>query len=491
MNAATFARLMAAFRVDQDLANLKARTLPTADNRKIVIFGSSVAAGFGSTGNNTGWAKLLADDLTPLGYTVVNKSVPSNATTDLINRFYADVVPELPDTVVIALSLANEDIIVSADKQATYTQYVNNIHRLVAMVRKIGARPIIGGTYPNSLYTAVEYAYCKQFDAEMEAAGIPLLPFMGTLDDGTGKWRAGTFADTHHPNNTGHLAMTRAIPRSLFARLPDGQDAIGRFDMRSDRAVQLGADTSTNAPIIYTPDYALGSFTVLARVRRPSGAAANKPVISLFSSAKAANSVRVLAPADAWVLQGASALVTSSRLSSAAGFDLLGITYDTHSDILRLWVNGVLVGADTASASLGTVAHIAFGGLSGAASANAVGYQFQDIGIWRTALNAEQMAEAARGEFIKGGLEVLAPCWDADVSATRRFVNLASSASALIASSASWSSVSGFGDMPAALAERPVATGSPSAINTMWSGTQAQYDAIGTKSDSTLYFITA
>ena len=132
-------------KVTQRLRQFDSMFNRATQNRKILVFGSSVAYGYGSPTFN-GWARRLAAALAPRGYTMVNKSIGGNKTTDLIGRFYADVVPENPGIVILGLSLANEGLL-GIYKEAVYTQYITNMRRLVAMCREMGYKVIVTGVY--------------------------------------------------------------------------------------------------------------------------------------------------------------------------------------------------------------------------------------------------------------------------------------------------------------------------------------------------------
>jgi hypothetical protein len=53
----------------------------------------------------------------------------------VIDRWYTDVVPERPDIVLVALSLGNENIIGSSEKEIVYNTYRKNMLRIIRMIR--------------------------------------------------------------------------------------------------------------------------------------------------------------------------------------------------------------------------------------------------------------------------------------------------------------------------------------------------------------------
>lgn len=88
------------------------------------------------------------------------------------------------------------------------------------MCRGIGAHVMLGGVYPNQRYTEKEYTLLKEVHEELKSwktkYSIDVFDFMTNLDDGTGKWQEGLYADFIHPNDKGHELMYHNIDLNLF-----------------------------------------------------------------------------------------------------------------------------------------------------------------------------------------------------------------------------------------------------------------------------------
>ncbi|SDA37985.1 MULTISPECIES: GDSL-type esterase/lipase family protein [unclassified Janthinobacterium] len=412
-------------KVTQRLRQFDSMFNRATQNRKILVFGSSVAYGYGSPTFN-GWARRLAAALAPRGYTMVNKSIGGNKTTDLIGRFYADVVPENPGIVILGLSLANEGLL-GIYKEAVYTQYITNMRRLVAMCREMGYKVIVTGVYGNNDYTAADYLYLKQADQELENSDIPYINFLGAIDDGTGKWRTGMSADAGHPNDDGYESMFRAIPLSLFDNVLSGLVCIPKAV--NPHTIEVVSMLNGSIPVKYTSENGFGSFSVMCRIRRTATGPSGKPLICLEHSSLAYQSVRVRNSTDVLELAigDSNGIVTDVATSTLNEYSVI-ITFDYFSNIWKLYVDGVLKGTIVFSPVQGQAYDtVAFGGRSDSAGFNSNGYEFSDFAVWRVALNQEQVADAAQGRISKASLNLYAPVIDTLVENGSRLINLAPS----------------------------------------------------------------
>ena len=223
--------------------------------KRLLVFGSSVAAGVGDA-SGSGWAGRLKDSLGP-DWLVVNKSVSGDTTSALLNRFDLDVVADKWDVVWIGLSLANEGII-GPTPEAVFESYVRNQRRLIKQIRQIGAIPVVSGPYPNSGYGPTEHAYCRRFNGLLNQWGVAGIDFMGSLDDGGGRWIPGYFLDALHPNAAGHEAMFRSIPPGLL----DGLLTAPTAGAPAPASITLGADQTNGNPVCYLPKTPLSDFTI-------------------------------------------------------------------------------------------------------------------------------------------------------------------------------------------------------------------------------------
>ncbi|MDX2212304.1 MAG: DUF1796 family putative cysteine peptidase [Oculatellaceae cyanobacterium bins.114] len=185
---------------------------------KIVVIGSSVALGC-SAWLLQGWAWHLGQALQQrYGHQLVNLSEIGTNVSTTIARFSQVVAPEKPDIVIIALSLGNEGLASSppSQRRAIQQHFENGLHQLVKMTRELGARPILGGVYPNGGYLPEHYGLLRETHKCMLTWGVPVLDWLSAVDDGQGRWKPGMWIDPAHPNTLGHRQMAEAIDLSLF-----------------------------------------------------------------------------------------------------------------------------------------------------------------------------------------------------------------------------------------------------------------------------------
>ena len=113
---------------------------PGAVKKKIIVLGSSVAAGWVTSYQKkydflNGYAARLGRYLEPQGWQVVNISIPGFDTEKTIARFDKDVLPQKPDFVFIALSLANEGLETEVP-DAVQARFTAGLKTLIDLCRK-------------------------------------------------------------------------------------------------------------------------------------------------------------------------------------------------------------------------------------------------------------------------------------------------------------------------------------------------------------------
>ncbi|WP_257236155.1 DUF1796 family putative cysteine peptidase [Nostoc sp. 'Peltigera malacea cyanobiont' DB3992] len=128
------------------------------------------------------------------------------------------VTPEKPDIVIIALSLGNEGLAYCSphERRAVQRRFESGLQQLVKMTRDIGAIPILGGVYPNGDYSLEHYRLIRDTHKRMLSWGVTVLDWLAAVDDGQGRWKAGTSFDPAHPNTVGHSLMYQQIDHHLF-----------------------------------------------------------------------------------------------------------------------------------------------------------------------------------------------------------------------------------------------------------------------------------
>jgi lysophospholipase L1-like esterase len=185
---------------------------------KIVVLGSSVAMGC-SAWLLEGWAKLLGDTLqAKYGHQLINVSELGSNVSRAIERFPQVVAPERPDVVIIGLSLGNEGLAHCSlpERRVIQKRFEAGLQQLIALIRELGAYPVLGAVYPNDAYQPEHAALLQDTHQRMLRWGVPVLDWLAVVQDGLGRWAPGLSLDPAHPNHAGHRAMFEAIDLSIF-----------------------------------------------------------------------------------------------------------------------------------------------------------------------------------------------------------------------------------------------------------------------------------
>ena len=132
--------------------------------------------------------------------------------------------PEVPGTVVIGLSLANEGL-ASTGSEAAARQladgFLLGLHELASSAERAGASVVLGGVYPNDDLDLTQTRELRRTHARMAAWRWPVINFLERTEAGAGQsplahWQPRMRADAWHPNEEGHAAMFDAINLRLF-----------------------------------------------------------------------------------------------------------------------------------------------------------------------------------------------------------------------------------------------------------------------------------
>lgn len=186
----------------------------TPPARRLVILGSSSAAGAGASSYGASWAGRLTEALAPLGVTVINRSINGSNTAASIERFARDVEALRPRYVVLSTSLHNE--LVLTRREEARKEFIENTRRLVEMSYEIGAIPILTTPFPNNAFDAGHRDLMTEVISDLERFGVPVWDFWGSVDNGSGRFLPGHTKDGLHPLDPAHRAFFEAIPLGLF-----------------------------------------------------------------------------------------------------------------------------------------------------------------------------------------------------------------------------------------------------------------------------------
>lgn len=380
----------------------------TPRERTIAVLGSSVAAGWVTAREagqdmKNGWAFRLARRLEPLGYKVVNVSVPGDTTEKVLARLDKDLFSLKPDIVVISLSLENEGIrgLGGRDPKKVYEGFGTNLRRIVAECREHGITPVVASCYANDNFgDPAIYRFIVGMSLEIASWDVPSINLLGALDRGDGRFIKGLTFDLDHPADRGHRELFLSIVPGLFEALAAGKPA----PERDSRPGYFSSGTAGRSRYLScVPADPMHSFTSIFEIRASGpGIAA-----SVRGGDGKASTIAVTENGDVALhaSTGAVQRVPASLLDGK--WHRVGWVYHYLKQEATLYVDGVAGGS---IAEAGVPVQFLLGG-SGRESPKGrpAAAGFRDWMIYRVPLNGAEIEAVQSGRLLPGSLEVFAP----------------------------------------------------------------------------------
>ena len=406
---------------------------PAAAARRIAVFGSSVANGTGDDLGKEGYTGRLREMLAPRGWDVLNQSRGGDNTKTMAPRFAPEgppdpkvryLLPVAPNYVLLGLSLGNEGIqngTTKADKDAIYAQFEAGMRGFVDKSRQHHIYPIVTLCYTRNDFTAVEYAYTRRMNLEINSWDVPSVNFLGAVDDGAGKWAKGFWHDALHPNAAGHLEMTRTFVPTLFDAIDQGKPI-----PKPSSAAAFARVGGGDAPITFTPDDPMhpfafgvtvraqadgtlasiaGSMLTIASEMKREERAGGRGAIEFEASTLAAGAPfteTIAIRHGVWTLKASTGTLVSAGVKADTQWHHLIVSHYTARGETLFYVDGTLAGKVAERLEPKRFA------LGGTASAD-----FKNLLIYRSALNADEVSALEHGTLLQASLEVYSPIDDA------------------------------------------------------------------------------
>ncbi len=369
---------------------------------RIVVLGSSTAAGAGASRPEWSWAGRLATTLKPYGYVIYNRSISGTNTQASLARFSRDVEPLRPGYVVLATSVVNE--LFFSRREEALREYLENTRELIRRVESIRAVPIVAGPIPNNAYDRNHRRLLRDLLDQLEAEGVMVWDFFSAVDDGYGRWLEDYTSDGLHPTDAGHRAMFDAIPVSYFR---SGRESSPPVAPRLfARAWRFAGNPLCQDFLVLTPPTALSSWTVAFWLSAPDFPAP--------STVLRASSLSLKYQGGRFTLESQMGAVSAAASRPGDRRTHVVLSYNAERRMAILFLNGaqsaVLHNAEGASDSLRI-----------ASSDTAPGLQISDLLLYRTPLAAEDMPVLFSGQKLGRSLEAWLPL---NVSPYRDPVNL-------------------------------------------------------------------
>ncbi len=365
---------------------------PSEKNKKIVILGSSVAAGWVTSYQEkydmqNGYAYRLARMLKPKGWEVVNISIPGFDTKSTIERFVEDVLPLDPGYVFIGLSMSNEGL-ETEDPDSVFNSYRSGIKELVGLCSKNNILPVMGLCYSNDNYTEGQYAYLKKMNLLINSWDVASVNLLGVLDDGHGHFPEGYTFDPNHPDDRGHEEMFYAFVPDMFDALNAGKSLPSPELLNTEIGEMMNGSEFNQ--IYYVPDEVMHSFTVFFHFRSSHAST----IISIQES-KGKNTLSI--SKDGFLIyKGKKKEVSSEVMMIDREYYTLTFTHQFLTKESRIYLDGKMI--LTLEEQLEPVL-FTFGDDS---NTNELG----QLLIYRGALNQEEIDMLLDGKLYQSSLEV-------------------------------------------------------------------------------------
>jgi lysophospholipase L1-like esterase len=386
---------------------------------RIVILGSSSAAGAGASRVEWSWAGRLQTALKPLGYTVFNRSVSGSNTAASLERFARDVEPLRPGYVILATSLVNE--LFYQQREAAARVFVENTKELIRRVESAGAVPILAGPIPNNAFDRNHRRLIRDVYDQLETEGVMVWDFFNASDDGFGRWLEGFSDDGLHPTDRGHQALYDSIPISYFFRR--SEERLPAPPRLSPRAWRFAGEPRCQEFLVLTPPAPVSSWT-LSFWLSASDVPAPSVILRTATLALKYLGGRITLESNLGSVTSAGSRADTRRAHVA-------LTYHAGRRTAVLYVNGA------PAASLNNVEGET-DSFRLAGPETAPGLQINDLLLYRTPLAAEDVQILPAGQKLSRSLEAWLPL---NVSPYRDPINVLPSMVDVLACRDAWTVV--------------------------------------------------
>ncbi|WP_432713698.1 GDSL-type esterase/lipase family protein [Pedobacter sp.] len=381
---------------------------------KIIYFGSSVPYGHGAT-NFKGYTSLFSDILknrtSPFGtiFETVNISRAGDNTIGVLNRYNKDLLPQKGKYVIFALALGNEGI--HEHGQPMFEQFERNIKRLIEKARADGYIPILTNSYTRNDYNAQDYAFIKKMNLLIHQMDVPSINLLGAVDNLSGKWMDGFWADGAHPNDAGHAEMALTIVPSLFDAL-EQQKPMPKSTKGS--SIKLSKNRSKSITIAFTPEQKIHPFTTTISFKT-----GKQGTILQINDSTGNGKVSVSKDGKLVYSSSKSGIITGSSKVDDNKWHKISVTHYYAKGITMLYCDSTLQG--TVNEKLITT------GVNIGGSEIPKKISFKNWLFYRSAMNREEIKYLVKDSLLQSSLELYAPLDQKKKSYSNPLINLAQS----------------------------------------------------------------
>ena len=317
---------------------------------------------------------------------------------------------------------------------------------MIDTLRQHNIVPVLALAYARADLTPVEYEYTRRMNLLQNTWDVPSVNVLGAVDDGQGRWAAGFTFDVRHPNASGHKEISHAIVPTLFEALEKGKPLPTRPAARGFARVAAG-----RAPLSFDPHEIIHPFaiSVMARTRDEGTVAAisgstlsaktesktfggpGEPVRfdSTTLSVDRQFTATIGVQNGRWTYKPAAGPAIRSAVKADDRWHHIVLSHYTARGETLFYVDGELAGR---TAERLESSRFVLGG-PGATGAPAGPRQadYKDFFLFRSALNADEVAALGDGRLLQASLEIYSPLEDADFSGSGEVENRAQSLTSL------------------------------------------------------------
>lgn len=400
----------------------------TSQKKTVLVIGSSVAAGY-NVPAGTGYIAKIAASLSAT-HTFINHSVPGSNTTNwaTANPYFSSLEGVMQGTradfVIIALNLYNQGLVGSSDKPGVWRSYIRGLEEFVAMARSSGVVPVVVCSYPADAFTTEDAVYYQSANRWFAYQDFLTVNFSQVLDDGSAHIISiFSTGDGLHPNEAGHLAMSRTFPLDYFKSAPSFIP-VRRAMTGEGTLIPSGYDI----PPYEIQQINVSDFTFSIDIKKGS-VDLDRMNPAVFGEDRY-NLLRlrlILGHVELGWNDNPTAIVSSHMVSTSA-YSTLTVRFKRSQSKLSLWINGSMIGEVTTPGTWQPdISKIQLFMLSGYTFTLAQAY-FRNILLYSTALEDTLIKDIAKGRIPNSNLIVNAPFDDSSpVKRGYRLTNLAPS----------------------------------------------------------------
>ena len=345
------------------------------------------------------WAAHLENALQAVDpeWTVINRGYAGTSSQTAIDRFWTDVAPHRPSHVVLCQGAVNDSY--------SGPLWLARLQQLIRLCRQIGAQPVVRGMYPYTGITLARYAEWLDLNQQLNNLGVPVIDHMSGFDNpSTGEFVdpiKSEMPDNLHVKEIGHLWQFRAIDLNIFLNewSPPRPRAAGTSWLMPTGVTSSYGITLKASDTAGLPPGGLYSFTMRSRIKTQAGLANAKAFMHITSAALPAEDLRLRNAVGPYDLYAATGVSITSAVNPTSDFNTHDcvIAYNQITNVVALYIDGVLIGSATPPTAYGPLTEFAWGGRSDSAGNTPSGASFADMALWNVPLSAAEVANLYQG----------------------------------------------------------------------------------------------